>query len=452
MEETKRLAQFVVDLQYDDFSDEVVAKAKYLMLDQIGCQIAFAKMPVSKIVYKYIRDRKAGKEESTIVYYGLRTNIEDTAFANAVFGHGFEMDDTELRTTSHPGVAVIPAALATGEAEIISGKELLTAIVAGYEVMLRAGMAARKMINRSFHTTSALGTFGAAAAAAKIMGFDIEKMISALGIAGSESGGITEYAVSGGTVKRLHAGFAAQSGVKAALLSQAGLTGPSTVLEGKKGFCQAFSDEYDVNEITADLGNRFQILWTGTKPYCCCAAQHTSIDAASEIMKKRMVSADEIESITIVQRPREARTVGNIIEPQDIVSAQFSGRFGVAMRLIKGSNGFKDYSMINVRDAKILSVAKKIAYVEQPFKDVTSSSAPSRVIIKMKDGSSYEEQVEFAKGTVQNPMSEAEITDKFRELVCPVLQENKVEKIIQTITNLETIDDIWELSSLLANG
>jgi 2-methylcitrate dehydratase PrpD len=225
------------------------------------------------------------------------------------------------------------------------------------------------------------------------------------------------------------------------------------VLEGKKGFCQAFANESFPEEITADLGKHFRILWTGNKPYCCCAAQHTAIDAASEIMKKRPIKIDEIEDIVISQGTREVLNVGNIIEPADIVSAQFCGRFGVAMRLVRGSNGVNDYTMENIRDQELLSLTKTIKYaVEDEYDNLPPGSAPSKVAIRLKDGSFFEEAVDYAKGTIQNPMTKKELEDKFRELTSRILPERQVEGIITTISNLEELENIHELSSILIAG
>lgn len=451
MHETKELAKYIAKLKYSELDREVVEKAKCLILDQIGCQLAFAGMPSSKAIYKYIRGRNGGRAESTVACYGLQTNVEDAAFANAVFGHGFEMDDTEMLTTAHPGVVVIPTAMAMGEAEMISGKDLITAVVAGYDVMLRAAMAGRSMVIRSFHTTSVAGTFGAAAAAGKILGFDMGMMLNALGIAGSQSGGIAEYTISGGSVKRLHAGFAAQAGVKAVLFAQNGISGPSTVLEGKKGFCQAFADEYYPEELTAELGKPYRIMWTGTKPYCCCAAQHTVIDAVAAIMRENTIDTDAIKEITVVQNSREVKTVGNIREPEDIVSAQFSGCFGVALRLIKKSNGFSDYAEKNLKNSKIVELVKKIKYVIAEQDDnLTSGTAPAKVMIRMNDGNLYQEKVAHAKGTIQNPMTKKELEDKFMDLASMVLPLQQAESIIQKVNRLEALDSIHKLTGLLS--
>ena len=453
MNETKELAEFITRTRYDDLSDEVIDKAKSLVLEQLGCQLAFATLPWSKAVYKYIRDRKGGREESTVVNYGLKTTAEDATFANATFSHGFEMDDDEPHSVSHPGCVIIPPALAIGEMEMISGKEFLTAAVVGYEVMLRIGVATRSMLNRGFHTTAVLGTFGSAAATSKVLGLNTDTVVNALAIAASESSGLGEYSETGGSVKRLHAGFAAQAGVRAVFLAQRGLTGPPTALEGKKGFCQAFADEYSLNEITAGLGKEFRILWVGNKPYCCCAAQHSTIDAVSKMIEAHIIKSEDIEKITVGQIPRDVRAVGNIVEPRDITSAQFSGRFGIALRLIKNGNQFKDYSEENLQDPEIISLAKRIEYVvDEELEKLPIDSIPTKVTIRLKDGTIYKERVDYAKGTIQNPMTKEELQDKFRGLASMVMSSNRVENIIQTIGELEALDNVRRLGLLLIAG
>jgi 2-methylcitrate dehydratase PrpD len=453
MNETRELANFITGVSYHDLSNEVVDKAKGLILDQFGCQLAFATMPWGQAVFKYIKDRKGSREESTVVNYGLRTTAEDAALANATFGHGFEMDDTELHSITHPGCVVIPAALATGEMEGISGKEFLTAVVIGYDVMTRIGTAVRTMINRWFHGTPVSGTFGAAAATAKILGLTTDAVLNALSISASSSGGIGEHSETGGSVKRLHPGFAAQAGIRASFLARNGITGPPTALEGKKGFCQAFANEYFLEEITDGLGKEFRILWTGNKPYCCCAAQHSTIDATSKIAEEHNLKPEEVEEIEeiIVQgKQRDVKSVGSIIEPGDITAAQFSGRFGIALRLIKGGNRFQDYTEENLRDPEILGLAKRVKYVAaEELEKLPVGGAPARVTIKLKDGTVHEEQVNYARGTIQNPMTKAELEDKFRGLASMALSDDRIEKIIRTVDALEELDKVDKLGLLL---
>jgi len=450
MNETKELAHFIADIAYGDLTPKVIEKTKGLILDQLGCELAFAALPWNKAVYKYIQDKIGSRGESTIVYYGPKTTVEDAAFANASFGHGFEMDDTEMHALTHPGSVVIPSALALGENKKISGREFLVAIVAGYDAMVRIAMASRTSIERSFHGTALNGPFGSAAATCKILGMPADTIVNALGIAASESSGISEYTISGGSVKRLHAGFAAQAGVRATLLAGHGLTGPATALEGKKGYCQAFANKCYVEEITAALGKEFRIMWTGNKPYCCCAAQHTVIDATAAIIKEHPLRPEEIEKIIVEQMPREVNSVGNIIEPQDITAAQFSGRFGVALRIIKGGNGFNDYTMENIRDPAILDLVHKIDYIaNEKLGEKSSDAAPAIVTIKLKNGQVYVKGVDYARGTVSNPMTIKELEEKFRALAAMAVSNDRIQKIIQMVMGLEDLDDISRLVPLL---
>lgn len=334
--------------------------------------------------------------------------------------------------------------------EKITGKEFITAVVAGYDVFIRVGLATRSMISRGFHTTAVLGPLGAATATSKVLKLDVDKTLNALAIAASESGGLAEYTETGGSVKRVHAGFAAQSGLRAALLAQAGITGPPTALEGRKGLCQAFANEYSLEEITAGLGREYRMLLTGTKPYCCCAAQHSALDAVSEIMKEHVLVPEEIEKIRVGQNTRDVRAIGNIIVPQDIISAQFSGRFGVALRLIQGGNSFHDYSEENLRNPRILGLAQRTEYyVDENFEKSSSGNAPACVEIYLKDENIYERTVQYAKGTIQNPMTKEELKDKFRELTKAVLTREHTKNIIDIVYELEELDNLHELSALL---
>jgi 2-methylcitrate dehydratase PrpD len=191
-------------------------------------------------------------------------------------------------------------------------------------------------------------------------------------------------------------------------------------------------------------------MWTGNKPYCCCAAQHTVIDATSAIIKEHLIKSEEIEKIIVEQTPREVRSVGNVIEPRDITSAQFSGRFGVALRLIKGSNGFHDYTMENIKDPAILSLVHKIDYiVNETLEEKSAAAAPAIITIKLQNGETWKKRVDYAKGTINNPLTINELRDKFNGLTNRVLFGDRTDKIIETVMNLEEIDDISRLILLL---
>ncbi|MDB4444265.1 MmgE/PrpD family protein [bacterium] len=450
MEEARALVGFINGIAFEDFPIEVTDKAKELILDQLGCQLSGSTLPWSKITYEYIRDNAGPSGESTIVKYGLKTIAQDAAFANANFGNGIMADDTDSVCHGHLGSIIIPAALAVGEREGATGKEFIRAVIVGYDVASRIGAASPLVVRRGFHPGSILGTFGAAASASILLGLDERQALNALAIAGSHSSGLMEYARSGGSVNRLHAGMAAQGGIRAALLAQRGFSGPATILEGERGFLHAFSGEYLLNEITQGLGQEFRILLTDLRSHCCCGTQHAGLDAVSTITGKHTIYPSEIEKIIIGTTSSALRTVSKVIVPKDITSAQFSGRFGIALRMIKGGNGIGDYTEKNVRDPEILKLVEKIHYVlDEDLERIPSSDNPARVTITLSGSTVYEETVPAPRGSIKNPMTREELLRKFREFASMVVPEQQIETLIKTVKNLNDIDNIRELIQLL---
>jgi 2-methylcitrate dehydratase PrpD len=450
MEETKELARFVSKLTYEDLPETVIDKAKELILDQLGCQLAGSTLPWSKLAYEYVADYRGIREESTVVNYGFRTSAQDAAFANACFGHGFVGDDTDSVCHAHLGSIIIPAALAMAEREMISGKEFIKAVVVGYEVASRIGSAAPLAESRGFHPGPIFGPFGVAACAGVILGFNENQILDALGIAGSHSSGLMEYSKSGGTVNRLHSSIAAYNGIRAALLAQRGFKGPTTILEGERGFLRAFSGEYIIDRITQRLGQEFRVLLIELKAYCCCGTSGTTLDAVSKIRNEHEISPEKIKEIIVNASPATFRLTGSIIEPKDITSAQFSGRFGIALRLIKGGNSFREYSEENLRDPKVLNLTRKTKFIlDEKIGNLPNSGNPAKVIIKLRDGTTYEDTVYAAKGSILNPMTKEEVYQKFRGFASVALPHHKTETIIETIAELKHVDNIRKLSELL---
>ncbi len=454
MDETRKLAQFAKEATYADFPREVIDKAKDAILDQLGCELAGSTLPWSKATYKYVRDGKAGREESTVVNYGLKTEAQDAAFANANFGRGIEGDDIDEASRSHLASVIIPTALAIGEREMVSGKELIRAVVVGYDVALRIGAAVSWAIRRGFHPTTILGPFGAATATSVLLGLDEDEILGALGIAASHSSGLMEYSASGGSVNRLHAGIAAYGGIRSSFLAQRGFSGPATILEGGKGFCQAFSDECSLEEITRGLGKEFKILGLGFRRYCCCGTQNAALDAVSKIVSEHALTPQDVGEIVVRVPNSILRLIGTITEPKDMTSAQFSGRFGVALRIAKGGNGFREYfNEENLRDPEILSLIGKTKFVpDDDLEKHPLSVNPAGLTMRLVDGTVYEETVYAAKGAIQDPLAKEELQNKFRDLASMALPQNKVADIAEAIAGLEGLDDIAHLSSLLHNG
>lgn len=269
---TAELAKFVMGISFEKLPKDVIDTTKLLILDLIGVGILGSTKEASRIIVEFVKDSGC-RGESTVFGHQLKTSPQFAAMANGTIGHGFELDDTHDPSVSHPGAVVIPAALALGERQRISGKNFLTAVVVGYEVMGRVGMAAGPtLIGRGFHPTSANGPFGAVAAAAKILGLSEQQSLRGFGIVGSMASGILEFSQDdeGTMIKRLHAGMAAGNGVAAALLAGKGFTGPSRALDGTFGYCKVFSNSPDLSRLDGHLGEDFVIRHISVKPYACC--------------------------------------------------------------------------------------------------------------------------------------------------------------------------------------
>ncbi len=455
MDETRKLAHLVKKVRYEDLPLEVVEKAKELILDQLGCELAGSTLPWGQATYRYVRDIRTVKKESSVVHYGLRTAALDAAFANASFGRSVEVDDVEPDSASHVGSIVISGALAAGERDKTGGKEFVKAIVMGYEVVSRLGRATRGMATRGFYPTLVFGPFGAAAATGLILGLDEDAILNALSIAASHASGLREYTLSTGTVNRVHGGIAAYGGMRAALLAQRGFTGPATILEGTRGFGRAFADKGALEDISYEMTKEFAVLRVALRRYCCCGRQNSSLDAVSKIASEHAVRASDIDRITVRTGSSTVDNVGVIVEPKDITNAQFSGRFGIALRIVKGGNRFRDYyNEENLQDPEISGLIKKIDYVvdDDLAKVLQSKGSPATVEARMKDGTVYRETVDAARGTSRNPMTKEERHGKFRELASTALPEQEVEKIIETVSGLERLNDIHRLTKLLVAG
>lgn len=445
MSATEHLGEFSASLRYEDLPPATVDRAKQLLLDQLGCQVAFSSLPSSRQARSYVLARRPGKGTSTVVVNGDRLGPEDAAFLNAVSGHGFEYDDTEMGTASHPGAVVIPTALALAEQHGTPGPDVITAMVVGYDIMVRVALSAPGMMQRGFHTTAAAGPFGAAAVAGRLSGLPSAQLASALGIAASQAAGITEYTSTGGSVKRFHPGFAVAAGIRAAALAAAGVDAPSTALEGTRGFIAAFSGSDRSGELSDGLGIEFMLDRTGTKPYCCCAGQHTAIDAMAVLMERDGLRAEEVQSIEVYQRDRERHVVGKITAPKDEIEAQFSAAFGLALRLVTGRNGYADYCLTNLQDEGIRALSRRVTYPVAAEGSLPTGHAPARVVVTRRDGSRIEATVEYALGSQEHPSGWADAETKFQDLADGVISEAQIRQVIEQVQGFDSAPGVGAL-------
>ena len=450
---TVQLAKFAAALNYNDLPPEVIELAKVCILDALGSTFLGATLPWGEIVIKYA-ESVGGKPESVVIGGRVKADAGNAALANGTMAHAFETDDVLICALHHPGVVVVPAALAMAEKKGANGKAFIEAVVAGYEVMNRVGKAVgtESHIMRGFFPTSTNGTFGAAAAAGRLLHLTAEQHIDALGIAGSQSGGLFEGIKEGVMTKRFGAGKAAQNGVMAAELAKLGFTGSRTVLEGTWGYLKAFSDKTFPEELTAKLGETFNIMETTFKPYPCCKALHSAIDGTLHVKAEHKIDPEQVAEVVVGGYEKLVK-MHDIYAPATAMSAQFSIPYVVATALLNGAPDVASFDDKNIHDEKVLALARKVRLVEDAeIAQHFPAHEPSRVTVKLKDGNSYSKAVICSKGTPENPMSRQELEAKFKSFASLIIPQQQTAKVVDMIWAIESVGNVRMLSSLLCKA
>jgi 2-methylcitrate dehydratase PrpD len=345
-------------------SHDAAARAMELYaFDTLAVTLAGTVSPSSGPMTRVILSA-CGKPEATVMAAGRVTSAWDAALANGTFAHALELDDDHRVAVLHPGAVVVPAAFAAAEAAGCSGLVFLRALLVGYEVACRVGEVFRgSQFYHGVHPTALCGVFGAAAAASVAMGLDRSAAVRALGIAGTQASGLTEWRADGSWIKRLHPGRAAQSGVLAARLAEQGFTGPATIFEGEGGFFRAFSygEAIDAEAMTRDLGTVYRALGTAVKPYPCCRFEHGAIDLAIEAHAGGVTPA-QIEAASV--RIYRTDVLSYHQEPKNVVDAQFNVPYGVAVALLRGRVGLADFTTAAIEDPDVLALCRRVEVVE----------------------------------------------------------------------------------------
>jgi len=442
---TKKLANFVVETTFDDLPEEVTEHAKICILDWIGVALAGSLEPPSRIITSIIKEM-AGREEAAVIGIGFKTSCIDAALANGVIGHSIELDDIHEEAIIHPAVTVVPAALAVAEREDMGGKDLITAVTLGYEVAIRIGRAVNPSHYRFWHPTGTCGTFGAAAAAGKLLNLDKKGMAHAFGIAGTGAAGLIE--VFGTMSKPFNAGRAAMGGVMGALLAQKGFTSSTDILEAEKGYLRAVAGEFDLKKVTEKLGKDFEVMNNIFKRHASCGHTHGAIDAVLEIVEKYGVEAEDVGKILVGTYPIALSTTGEKYEPRTGDEAKFSLPYCVAAALIYGKAGPEEFSTEKLTHPKILDLSKKVkVFVDQEYVD--TRLGPAKVKIHTKSGDEYLSRVDAPKGYPKNPLTKRELEAKFKALSSLVLSEERIKDVLKAVNNLEHIDRVKDLCALL---
>jgi len=442
----QQLAAFGAALEYGDLPPEVATSVRQRMLDTVGLCLAACPLPTSASARAVAEGWRTTGGATTI---GSERPLAASAaaFVNGVLAHSLDFDDTHLPSVLHPSASIVPAVVAVAEECGATTHRALAAAAVGYEVCIRAGMAGydRELGNsvffeRGWHATSICGALGAAAAAAKLLGLDAEGIGHAMGIAASMGSGIIEANRSGGSVKRLHCGWAAHSGIIAAQCAAAGLTGPPTAFEGRFGFYQAFCGGFcDLDELTAGLGTRWAIPGVFYKPYPANHFTHAAIDAAMALAGR--LRLDEIEEIELAVASPTVRTIGQPhaekIRPRSGYHAQFSGPFAVAAALIGGGGlglWLDDFSDQKAADPRYLALAAKVRCIGDAECDaIFPNQFPAILRVRSRGGRLDEEKVLANRGGPDNPLSVEELEVKFSANATRTIEEASARALAQSL-------------------
>jgi len=388
--------------------------AERLLVDVAGLCVAARKTD-------YARAALAAWESSancTAIGHARALDSAGAAFVNGTAAHGEDFDDTFEGGPVHAGAVIVPAVLAIAEREGISGKDALCGIAVGAEVMCRASLVAPKLIHKAgFHPTAVLGTMAAAAAVATALGFSRNHFVNALGIAGSMASGIIEYLAEGAWTKRLHPGWAAQSGIRAADLARAGFVGPRTVLEGKHGLYQGFArtSDGDWGKLLDGFGERWVAASLAFKPYACGTMTQPYVDCARRLAKRIRVE-DIVEVVCetaegIVHRLWEP--LADKQRPPNAYAAKFSQPYCIAAGFVLGHAGLEAFTEERVRDERLRALAARVRYEIDPGNPYPDEFT-GHIRVKLKNGTSVEERQAHLRGGAHEPLSRADIEEKFR--------------------------------------
>ncbi len=453
---TRRIAEFVSGLRYENIPAEVRERLKILILDSLGCAIYGAHLEWCRILRETLEQVDKTRETS-IWGTDRRLSSPHAALVNGTQVQSFELDDVHREGVLHVGAVTLPALIAVAQTHAqLSGRDFITAAVAGYEIGPRVGLCmGPEHIGQGWHSGATVGVFSAAAAAARGLALDTEKTVHALGIAGTQSSGLMA-AQYGAMVKRMHAGRAAQSGLYAALLAQRGFTGIVDVFEAPYGgFCTTFSrsqDRFDLTVLTAELGERYETMRVSLKFYACVGSNHTTLDALADIRKRHPFTAADIERIVVHASQVTVDHAGWPYRPEGLTAAQLNLPFCAATLILSGDAFVDQFTPDCVNDRARIELARRVQVVHDPT--ITARGAAHRhhvrVEVYFRDGSVERETREAPRGSEQCFADQAQIEQKFRKLTRAVSTPERQNTLIDAVLRLDELPDSRAMIDLLS--
>jgi len=455
---TRNIANFVSGLRYDEIPSEVRQRIKLLVLDSLGCGLYGADLPWAKILKETLCEVDGTIDGASLWGTDKSLSAPHAALVNGTQVQGFELDDVHRQGVLHVGAVTLPALVTVAEKGQLSGRDFLTAAVAGYEIGPRVGICmGQEHIGQGWHSGATVGVFSAAAGASRGLGLNAEKTVHALGIAGTQAAGLMA-AQYGAMVKRMHAGRSSQSGLYGALLAQKGFTGIVDVFESPYGgFCTTFSrsnDRFDLSALSAGLGEQYETMQISLKFYSCVGSNHTTLDAIQAIRERHPFSLNELEKVVVYGSQVTADHVGWPYRPEGLTSAQLNLPFCVATLLLEGDVFVDQFKPDCVDNKQRIALSRRVEVLED--QDITALGSKFRhkvrVEVHYKNGSVETETREAPRGSETYFATEQDIVDKFRKLTRNVMSTQQQSALVDAVLNMEELEDARFITDLLRVG
>ena len=446
---TEGIAQAVAGASYEKMPAAATQIAKMCLLDCLGVALAALGEPTARIITGHVR-RLGGKPESHVIGGGFKTCAQFSALANGTIAHALDFDDYAITSACHPTVVLFPSIFALASRDGLSGRKIIEAYLAGWEVGSRLGNElASALQGRGWHPTSTIGTLAATAACAKLLGLTVAQTETALGIAASEASGLNRNF--GTDTKPLHAGHSASHAITAVLLAQQGFSANQQALEGAGGFCRVLA-ERDCEAVPEMEGSMDILGAYAIKPYPACGLAHRCIEATIHLAGKHHISPEQValvechvppmfEKILVYPRPRNG------------LEGKFSMQYCIATALLERRMTLRQFEDERVVSARARDIMPKVKMVFlQGVEHMNMVAIAQSVRITLRDGSEYFHEVEWAKGSAGNPMSWDEVVDKFRSCAEAALSSGDMNRVIELLANLESLANIDELMEILCHA
>jgi len=442
MEVTRILARYLVGSRRTDIPAPVRHEAARALLNGVGCAVGSSRHETVESALAALRDF-SGPPQAAVLGRSERLDILHAALINGISTHVLDYDDTHARAV-HPSAPVLPALLAFAEWRKTSGADLVHAFVLGVEAECRIGLSVfPEHYERGWHITGTAGVFGAAAAAGKLLGLNEQQMTWALGIAATQSAGLRE--MFGSMCKSLHPGRAAQNGLTAALLASKNFTSSERAIEAPCGFAHVLSTKFDPAVITDGLGEHFELSSNMYKPYACGLVVHAAIDGCIQLRTEHRLAPEAVERMELTVCPIVLELTAKP-EPQTGLEGKFSVYHAAAAAIVYGAAGEPQFSDACVRDERVVGLRRRIGIT--PDKSLRKTEA--KILVRLKNGVTHSKHVEHALGTLQRPMSDADLEVKFRALTDGIINAQRTDELIRLCWSVDTLPDAGAIARCTA--